>query len=176
MKEKEVRRRITETIDILENADPEDSKYFTILLNSLLSLIVLPTEELKKEKGKKLLSGKYSEFLKSVNITPLVFNPIKTFDGDEPKYEKKTVNSFFRKLRNGIAHQNIEFVDADDEALIVFYNVASSGSKEKAQKCNGKCEVNRNKVIDFKIKVNASQLKKLALYIAYKYVEGTENG
>lgn len=176
MKENEVRRRIVETIEILEKANENDSAYFTILLNSLLSLVILPTEQLKKEKGERLLNGKFSDFLKKVSISPIVFSPIKSFPDNKPNYERKTIPCFFKKLRNGIAHQNIEFVDTNGETLIVFFNVASSDSKEKAKNSKGKCEVNKNRVIDFKIKVNASQLKKLALYIAYKYVGGTIDG
>lgn len=173
MKDAEVKRRIRETREILMDSNSSDSRYFTILLNSLLSLIVLPTEQIKRQKFKKVFPDSFKSFSNTVGITPIIFEPLKKINDDGTvEKENKTVSNFIRKLRNSIAHQNIEFIDGVDETWISFYNVVTN-DKSKVKKYNGACKKSKNRLIDFEIKVNAKQLKKLALYIAGKYLEGT---
>lgn len=176
MLDSEIKRRIRETREILEECNIDDHKYFTVLLNSLLSLVVLPIEQIKRQKGKQVFNGRYTEFLKTVSITPIVFSPIKKLNEDGTvENEKRLISCFVRKLRNSVAHQNIEFIDGEEETYIRFYNVASNNSKA-IKKYSGNCKIEHSKLIDFEIKINAIQLKKLAIYIANKYLEGTANG
>ena len=155
MKENEIIRRIKETKKILDNVSPNDEKYVTILLNSLLSLVVLPTESLKKKPCEKIYGTNMVEFYKATGITPVLFNPIKSYQDGETIKSRRTPQVFVTKLRNGIAHQCIEIDSFDNTTYVRIYNVI---------------KLNKNKKIDFDIRITTTELKKLALYIANCYL------
>lgn len=150
----------------------------TLLLNSLLSMIVLPYEKAKKHNNKFFPEEKIRDLEKDVSITPKLFQPISKCDGNNPSYNKQTLKSFVNKLRNGIAHQNIVItISGDREFLITIKN------KFTCKHCNGcnnpRCKekgVKREKggVIDFILTVSVAQLKKLAFYISNAFIKAIQ--
>ena len=86
----------------------------TLLINSLLSMIVLPHEKAKSKSNDKVFSGRLSVFEQQMGITPTLFVPIKACDNCVVSYNNRTTSIFINKLRNGIAHQNITVAIVDD--------------------------------------------------------------
>ena len=146
----------------------------TMLLNSLLSLVVLPYEKAKKKNGDRIFSGKYEQISKNLGFSPDVFQPIKCCDGKEIKYNNKTIYAYINKLRNGIAHQNLSVnVNENKEVHISIYNQYSGVNckKCKSKKCEAKgLKKGNGGVVDFQITVSIQQLQKIALYIADSYL------
>lgn len=165
MKDNEVLRRIRETKQILFEFDETDDRYFTILLNSLLSLIVLPTEKLKRRPMEKVFGASFAVFQNVTGIVPKVFNPIKKFDKAKGDFVRgnNTPQWFVNKLRNGIAHQHIEFIDTDADTKIRIFNVFPTEEAKKRE-------------IDFDIVLSAPELKSLALFIADCYLRTGQTG
>lgn len=157
-----------------------DSKEFspTMLINSLLSLVVLPLEKAKKKNGKKVFSGTYKELEKNIGFLPTVFMPIKYCKNEQPEFENKTIYSFIRKFRNGIAHQNLDVsVNENRSVIIKIYNKFSCSNckKCKSKACKNKgLNLNSNSVVDFEINVTVKQLQKLAEYIANSYLNSIQ--
>lgn len=148
-------KRIKETKTVLEEANTNDEKYLTILLNSLLSLVILPTEELKRKPRQKVFGSNMSTFLKSTGVVPIKFDPIKDYKDKKVVHYNRTPQKFVEKLRNGIAHQCIKINEFEGKSYIVIYNVFDR---------------NKYKAIDFETKLSVVELKKLALYIANCYL------
>ena len=150
----------------------------TMLINSLLSLVVLPFESAKKSNGEKIFPGAYKDLENKLGFAPVVFNPIKYCNGKETVYSNRTIYSYINKFRNGIAHQNLSVNVDDDKVLyITIYNRYSSPNckKCKSKSCTKKgLQYNRNGIIDFEIMVTVEQLQKLALYIADSYLKAIE--
>lgn len=93
---------VERTIDILENYRGPFS--FSNLINCSLGLILLPYEKISTaDIWEKDIAE--IEFLKEVKIK--TFTPIKKIKSGEKIFYKKTLYTFLRKLRNGIAHQHI---------------------------------------------------------------------
>lgn len=163
-------------------ADLGDNNVYmpTLLINSLLSMIVLPHEKAKAKNGEKVFSSKLSVFEQRMGITTTLFQPIKSCDNCEIKYNNRTTNVFINKLRNGIAHQNIAVSIIDDRNFRITIK-----NKYQSRNCN-KCEnpVCKEKglkrvnggVIDFEISVDVIQLRKLANYFANAYIKAIEQG
>ncbi len=149
----------------------------TMLLNSLLSLVILPYEDAKKRDRSKIFDGKLLDLEKKLGITPVIFLPIKSC-GDKVEYNNRTVKLFVNKFRNGIAHQNLEVtVGENREVRITIYNKYSCPACKKCTKkiCTEKGLTYQNgSVIDFKITVSVTQLQHLALYIADSYLKAIE--
>ena len=170
MSNKHLAEQISNTLEIIESLDLRKKKDKAILLNSLLSLVILPVEEIKKNNKQRLFEGSFTDMLKKTGICPLLFQPIKTCDGSKISYEKKTIYSFIRVFRNSIAHQNISF--SDDGNKISFCNKCTmKGCKHCSTKiCAKKGIVFRgNGVNDFVIEMSYLQLRKTARYIAKSY-------
>lgn len=150
----------------------------TMLINSLLSMIVLPHEKAKSNNPDRIFSGRYSVFENQMDITPKIFSPIKSCENGKVLYNNRVTSVFINKLRNGIAHQNISVSIVDDYDFEITIK-----NKYQNRNCN-KCKNNTCKekglrkenggVIDFEIKVNVSQLKRLAEYIANSYINAIE--
>lgn len=150
-----------------------------MLLNSLLSLVILPYEDAKKRDRSRIFDGKLQEIEKDLGITPVFFLPVKSC-GDKIEYNKRTVKLFVNKFRNGIAHQNLEIaVGENREVLITIYNKYSCQACRKCSQriCTEKgLTYQSGGVIDFKITVSVTQLQRLALYIANSYLKAIEGG
>lgn len=172
-KEELARRQCIKQIEETKKLIEKSTISTTELINSLLSLIILPYEKMKNEKGK-IFRGEYKELAKKIGICPTVFSPIKRCINGKIEDANKTIYSFVNKLRNGIAHQNLQInVDENKQVQFEIWNCYSCSEckKCKLRKCEEKNYTYKDgKVIDFKIKVTANELKKLALYIANSYL------
>ena len=155
-----------------------DKYYQTMVINSLLSLVILPLEKAKKNDGDKIFPGKYTELQKKLGILPLIFVPIKACENNSPKFENKTIYAFVRKFRNGIAHQNLgvkAFEDMPVQFTFVNKFYCSDCKKCKTKKCKEKgVEKLGDGMVDFKITCTIEQLQKISLYIADSYLKAIE--
>lgn len=106
----------------------------TMLLNSLLSLIILPYENVKRSGRGKVFSGKIKELNKKFGFNPEIFEPIESCNGNKPNYKKrKDIYTYVGKFRNAIAHQNLRVIVGDKREIeIVIFN------RFKGNKCS-KC-------------------------------------
>ncbi len=172
-KEELARRQCIKQIEETKKLIEKSTISTTELINSLLSLVVLPYEKMKNEKGR-LFCGKYEELAKKIGICPIIFSPIDQCAKGNVKWKNKNIYSLVNKLRNGIAHQNLQInVDENKQVQFEIWNCffCSECKKCELKKCEEKnCIYKDGKVIDFKIKVTANELKKLALYIANSYL------
>lgn len=150
----------------------------TMLINSLLSLVVLPYESAKIKNGEKIFPGGYKDLEKKLGFSPVIFNPIKSCDGEEVKYGNKTIYSYINKFRNGIAHQNLSVsVDENRVIYVTIYNKFTSPKCKgcKSKRCTEKgLQYAKCGIVDFKITVTVQQLQKVALYIADSYLKAME--
>ena len=157
----------------------KDDEYSpTVVINSLLSLVILPYEKAKKNNGEKIFSGKLADLQKKLGILPLIFVPIKFCNGSSPQFENKTIYTFVRKFRNGIAHQNL-LVTAVENMPVQFTFVnklsCSECKKCKTEKCKEKGAYKQGDgIVDFKITCTIEQLQKISLYIADSYLKAIE--
>ena len=156
MEEKLIRKQIKETKDMIVKTSVNNEFYLTLLINSLLSLIVLPIEELKRKPREKVFGSSFIEFQKNTGVTPIIFKPIKEIENNTVVYHKRTPQKFVEKLRNGIAHQCIEIKEADTFYYVIIYNFYI---------------VKKKRIRDFEIKLSPVELKKLALFIANCYLK-----
>ncbi len=147
----------------------------TMLINSLLSLVVLPFECAKKTDGNRIFPGHFTDLVKKTGIQPQIFIPIKSCNDKGLTYSNKTIYAFVNKFRNGVAHQNLEVrVDEQKNVRIIITNKFSckNCSKCKERPCLKKGVQRRgNSIIDFQINVTVEQLQKIALYIADAYLK-----
>lgn len=164
----ETTKKIVETFSNTEEFSP------AMLINSLLSLVILPFECAKKKNREKIFPGKFKDIMKSLSIAPSIFLPIKSCSGNNIEYNNKTIYAFVNKFRNGIAHQNLT-VDVDEHRHI-HITVINKYSCRNCKNCKVKCceekglKKQGNSVIDFKIRVTVKELQKIALYIANAYL------
>lgn len=170
------KKQIQITIKIIERFSDIREYSPTMLINSLLSLVILPFERSKKKNNEKIFKGNYkTEIVKKVGIVPMIFEPIKSCDNEKIEFNNKNIYSFVNKLRNGIAHQNIEvYISSENVTMITIYNKFYCGQCKKCMKktCEERKPYFSNKgMIDFKIIVTVHELQKLALYIANSYLK-----
>lgn len=165
----ETTKRIVTTFSNTDEFSP------AMLINSLLSLVILPFECAKKKDGEKIFPGKFSDLLKKLSVTPSVFVPIKSCSDGKPEYSNKTIYAFVNKFRNGIAHQNLT-VDVDEQRHI-HITVVNKFSCNNCKKCDKKCceekglKKQGKSVVDFEIRVTVKELQKIAMYIADSYLK-----
>lgn len=148
----------------------------TLLLNSLLSLIIIPCEDAKRRDGTKIFPGKYLDLIKKLGITPKIFQPIGSYtQGKGIKWEQRTTYAFIRKLRNGIAHQNIVLsVDANRVVSVIIQNRFTDKdciNKAKEEYQGKGLKVEGGGIVDFEIAFTVKQLERTALYIADAYLK-----
>lgn len=171
-------KQIKTTKKIIEKYSESQEFSPTMLINSLLSLVILPFEKAKKKDGKKIFPGSYKNLEKDIGILPTVFTPIKFCKRENPTFESKTIYSFIRKFRNGIAHQNLNVIVAENHTVRIKINnkFSCSGCKKcKSKACKNKgLNIDGNSVVDFEINVTVKQLQKLAEYIANSYLKSIQ--
>lgn len=147
----------------------------TMLINSLLSLVILPFENAKRRDREKVFPGKYKELEKKLGFSPVIFQPISGCRNGEVDYGNRTIYAYINKFRNGIAHQNLSVSVAEDRSIrITIYNKYENKDCKKctSKKCTHKgLEYSNGGVLDFKITVTVGQLQKLAIYIADSYLK-----
>ena len=167
--------QIETTKQIIKKFSTTDEFSPTMLINSLLSLVVLPFECAKKTDGNKIFPGRFADLVKKIGIAPQIFVPIKNCIDGDVSYNNKTIYAFVNKFRNGIAHQNLA-VDVDEQRHI-HITVVNKFSCNNCKNCKVKsCEEKGlkkqgNSVVDFQIRVTVSELQKVALYIADAYLK-----
>lgn len=148
--------QIEKTKDLLNSTKENDKYYLTILLNSLLSLIILPVEDIKRNSRKTVFKTKYKDFLRIIGVAPIIFDPNEYNDGIKTKTHYKTTSNFISKLRHGIAHQCIEIVIFENNTFITIFNIM---------------KLKKTKIKDFEIKLSVKELKKLSLFISNNYLK-----
>ncbi|MCJ7650530.1 MAG: HEPN family nuclease [Candidatus Lokiarchaeota archaeon] len=139
---------VNRTINILEEYKGPHS--FSNLINCTLGLIILPYENISVSDIWEVEIDKI-DFLKGVYIK--IFNPISKIRRGEPIYDKKTLFTFLKKLRNGLAHQNI-------------IPINNNGKLEKVEIFNKYFEFG-----DLRVVFTENQLRKFALGIARAYLD-----
>ena len=123
MKDNYIIEQIEKTEYLLNNTKENDEYYLTILLNSLLSLIILPVEDIKRKSRKNVFKTKYEDFLKIIGVAPIIFDPNEYNNGIKTKTHYKTTSNFIHKLRHGIAHQCIEISIFENNTFITIFNI-----------------------------------------------------
>lgn len=124
------------------------------LLNCTLGLIILPYEQIKEKQN----SFWDTELLTISNLPSFgihKFEPIQSIRKENIKYYPKTLKVFLQKIRNGLAHQNIQPVNENE----TFKGVIISNYFDKAKKHE-----------DLKVEFGRDQLKEFALFIANEYL------
>lgn len=125
-------QQIKTTKEIIRQFSNTEEFSPTMLINSLLSLVVLPFESAKKTNGEKIFPGTYKELENNLGFSPLVFQPIKKCNGVEISYSNKNIYAYINKFRNGIAHQNLNVsVNADRVIYITVFNKFISKNCDK---------------------------------------------
>ena len=171
-------KQIKTTKEIIKHFSNTNEFSPTMLINSLLSLVILPFESAKKTNGERIFPGTYRELEKKLGFNPVIFQPIKNCDGEKTVYAYKTIYAYINKFRNGIAHQNLSV--SVDENRIIYVTVYNMFTGKKCSKCKSKTcvqkglQYTKGGIIDFKITVTVNQLQKLALYIADSYLKAIE--
>lgn len=170
--------QIKTTKEIINKFSDTEEFSPTMLINSLLSLVVLPFESAKKANGEKIFPGTYKELEKKLRFNPIIFQPIKKCDGNKTEYANKTIYAYINKFRNGIAHQNLTV--SVNEKRVIFITVYNKFKCSNCNKCKSKVctkkglQYIRSGIVDFQITVTVKQLQKLALYIADSYLKMIE--
>ena len=166
---------IETTQKMLSNLEELQDYQPTLLLNSLLSMIVLPFEKAKSKECEKIFSDDISVLCKSIGVYPTLFKPISKCRHEKVSCYRENVKTFVKKLRNGIAHQNIHIEIFGDRDFKI--TIRNKFCCDECCKCaNRMCEKKgikkcRDGVIDFEITVTVDQLKKIAEYISNVYLK-----
>ena len=171
--------QIEESLEMNEVLDLSTLSHRIMLYNSLVALIVLPVEEMKKRGTKNeknpLYEKSLSDIRKSCSFVLETFDPIHGFDKREGllTFQRKTTYTFMRKLRNAIAHQNVLF-DDDGFARISFFNWYSSkalSSDKVVNQINDRGLIlNHNRVEDFRISMSFEELRDLSSWVGSEYL------
>lgn len=171
--------QIKTTKKIIEQFSNNDEFSPAMLINSLLSLVVLPFEKAKKKDGNKIFPGSYKDLEKKLGFNPEIFQPIKSCKNQgKIDYSNKNIYVYINKFRNGIAHQNLSISVSDERQ--VYISIWNKFESQSCKKCKYKTcmekglKLENGGVVDFKIKVTVTQLQKLSLYIADSYLKAIE--
>ena len=171
-----LRLQIQATYQTVQDLDLNTVEGKALLVNALLSLVVFPCEMLKKERAaggdSKLLAGSYPAIRDAIGFDEQLFKPIKSVNSTEIKRLNRTLYSFMSKLRNAVAHQNIEWAGDGDDAIL-FRNYFTSWSSSGAQKAL--CEeagfsYSAEGIEDFRIVMTFDQMKQFANWLALSYL------
>lgn len=176
--------QIKETLYTNDLLDLSSLTHRILLYNSLISLVVLPVEEIKKSgtarEKNRIYQGSLSALQEKCNFTIELFEPISGFDAKSHllKFNKKDMYSFMRKLRNAVAHQNVHFYEENEHTQITFSNMYASTAQPsdeiKEQLTKRKLELKGKNVEDFRISISFEGLKKLADWIGSEYLRTLE--
>lgn len=134
---------ITRTKEILNKYNKRKGGYkLTLLLNCLVSLIILPSERSGFDKP-----PLWDIMTKHIDFFNTKIHPVWS-DGKE-----HTLGEFVKKLRNGIAHQNINPINKNNQFVgVKIWNI------------------NYKKAIDFEVEFNRHTLHEFANLIADQYL------
>lgn len=143
------------TKEILE--DYEGKYELSNLLNCTLGLVVLPYERLN-DNQQAFWDTELDEVPNLPSFTTHHFEPIcSAKKGSVKKLYPKTLRVLLQKIRDGLAHQNIEPVNGDGafEGVIIWNLFDRGGLKQR----------------DMKVEFSKNELKSFALFIADAYMK-----
>ena len=145
------REFIERTRTILQNYDGEYK--LTNAINCMLGLIILPNEMLNRSRSPKWdLSIAEIQELNFLRIRQ--FEPIKNRRDGITEYYPKTLKVFLKKVRNGLAHQNIRPINI---------NGFFTGVEIKNLYGN---------IVDLEVEFSRHELEQFALFVAGEYLVG----
>ncbi len=140
---------------LLDYADQYD---MSIVINCTLGLIILPYEKTKNKPSSLWLT----EIDKISNLPSFelkIFEPIKSIDsqtGEIIRYPRKTLKVLLQKMRNGLAHQDIEPKNKDGKfSGVIIRNYFDDKRVHK----------------DLEIHFDKNALREFALFIADEYLK-----
>lgn len=123
-------------------------------LNCMLGLIVLPNERLEQNNDA-IWDTLLENIPEMANLHINAFDPIRNIRRGRITYYPKTLRYFLKKVRNGIAHQNIAPINTNKRFTgVTIWNYFGA---------------NKNNM-DLNIELNRSELKRFALFVAEKYL------
>lgn len=123
----------------------------TLLMNSLLSLIVLPQQYNARQRNLSFMN----QDLTNIREIDFILNS-PNFHFDRRKYNNDLKN-LMNRIRNGIAHQNIQVIGKDNKwATIIIEDQDKSGH------------------IGLHLELKIEELKKFAIYIADEYIAAVQ--
>ena len=125
-------------------------------INCMLGLIVLPNEMIERSHNL-IWEFPITEIAELNYLRIKVFKPVKKKRRDEIKYFPKTLQILLKKVRNGLAHQNI---------LPINTNGIFTGISIRNYYGEG-----RGKILDLEIEFDRRELERFALFISEKYLE-----
>jgi hypothetical protein len=125
-------------------------------INCMLGLIVLPNEMIERSHNL-IWELPITEIAELNYLRIKVFKPVKKKRRDEIEYFPKTLQILLKKVRNGLAHQNI---------LPINTNGIFTGISIKNYYGEG-----RGKILDLEIEFDRRELERFALFISEKYLE-----
>lgn len=133
----------------------------TLLLNCLLGLIILPTEFYSR-KSRTFFTKQLTDYKEIEELIKIIsFNPTKRDKkGKGFKPDEKTLNILIKKIRNGIAHQQIECVDKKGKWVSV--------TIRDFNKFN-------NNNLELELTWTIKQLKEFSIFISGKYIDEINN-
>ena len=177
--------QIKESLETNEVLDLSSLTNRILLYNSLISLIVLPVEEIKKRgtqsEKNRLYQKRLTDLIEACNFSLEVFEPIAGFDKNTKrlKFNKKDMYAFMRKLRNSVAHQNVRFYEEDAElARITFFNLYTSPVQPSQDIMNELEKRNlklKNKAVeDFRVSMSFESMRTLSDWIGSEYLRALE--
>ena len=124
-------------------------------INCVLGLIILPNEIIK-ERPNPYWDTNISDIQELGLLQIRKFEPIRSIRNGITNYYPKSLKVFLRKIRNGLAHQNIEPVNKNG----VFCGVIIRNYYTDAKKTQ-----------DLEVEFNRRELEEFALFIADEYLK-----
>jgi hypothetical protein len=124
-------------------------------INCMLGLIIFPNETLEHSHNP-IWDIPIAEIQELNYLQIRLFEPVRRKNGDEIEFFQKTLRVLLKKVRNGLAHQNINPVNENGLFTGVVIKNYYGGSR-------------RN--IDLEIEFNRDELENFALFIAGKYLD-----
>lgn len=132
-----------------------NGKYsFSNLLNCTLGLIILPYENIS---SMEIWQKKLNEIDSLPKFDLIKFKPIKSIKKDKEIYFPSTLEIFLKKLRNGLAHQNINPINF--EGNLIGVKILNKHINE----------------VDLEVNFTESQLKEFSLFISDLYLAEFKN-
>jgi len=99
-----------------------------MLINSLLSLVILPYERAKESGGGRIFPGKYPDLIRKIGISPQIFTPIQSCSNGDVVYNRKTIYTFDQYTESAIiGKERIECAEDAEIGMPVTIMPSDSG-------------------------------------------------
>ena len=126
------------------------------LINCTLGLIILPYENIKRTASKSVWSLELNMIPGLPTFQLHIFEPIRSKKENKITYYPKTLKVLLQKIRNGLAHQNIEPINQDGRfTAVVIRNYFDDHRIHK----------------DLEVQFSKEELRCFALFIAEEYLK-----